>query len=145
MPGGGPGGRSEVEQLVLVDERGDLSDRRAAFGQRAEPVVHDTVDRQPLARTDAHEVADDDFADPDLDLAAVLHDAGGVGPQAEQLLHRLAGAGLHQQRQPLAEDVVARDQHGDGQERRGRVVGERAGQADQAAMPANAPTSSRTC
>jgi hypothetical protein len=43
----------------------------------------------------------------DLDLAAVAHDAGGAGLQADQLADRLTGAGLGAHlEQPAEQDQV---------------------------------------
>src|SRR3546814_8300235 len=91
---------------------------------------HLTVHRQALAGPDAHEVSFGDLADDNLDLASVAQDVGGLRLQVEQALDRLGRAGLHDERQPLGEEVIGGDHHGPREEGRGRIAGREIGRAN---------------
>ncbi len=86
--------------------------REHRFVHRGVPLDHRSVDRNPLARAHAYEVARLKLADRDRFLDAVLHQDGGPGRQAEQLLDGQAGPALGKGLQHLAEEDEGDDDAG---------------------------------
>src|SRR3546814_8447990 len=86
-----------------------------------------------FAGTDAHAVAGPDILDRQIKLLALAFHARGFRLKVEEALHGLRTARFDDQREPFREDVIGRDHHRDGEERRRRIAGRRKGEADHAA------------
>ncbi len=103
-----------------------MIDTRAAADHRA-------IDGHALAGANAHEVADFHVLDRHLDLLRPTDETRGLGLEINETLDRLGASRLHDEREPLREDVVGTDHHRDGEERGRRIAGPIEHKADDAA------------
>src|SRR5574337_1082341 len=94
---------------------------------------HVAIDRDALARPDAHDIADHNLLDWQLELLVVTYGTRRIGLQIQQAFHGLRAARLHDKRQPFRKDVIGRDQHADCEKRCGRIAGPLDDEPDQAA------------
>jgi len=73
------------------------------------------IDRNPLARTDAHPVADRDRFDVDLPFHAVADHPRGGRLQVEELAHALRSLGTDQQGNVAGQQVIGGQENDHGE------------------------------